>query len=119
MYIVWPELTLKNVKKKSSIQESLVKIFREEDLIAESFECDAIEKYRQRLNYNELKPLFSAVVREIVSSKQACASSIQKEAPASSIWKYDIILQAPCGSGKSCCFAVASQILGGITVRLI
>ena len=94
----------------------MVKIFREEDLIAESFECDAIEKYRQRLNYNELKPIFSAVVREIVSSKQACASSIQKE---SSIWKYDIILQAPCGSGKSCCFAVASQILGGITVRLI
>ena len=82
-----------------------MKIFKEEEL--SPFECKTIAEHTERLRYTKLNPLFSSVVREIISPKE------------NMMWKNDIIVQAPCGSGKSCCFTVASQILGRITVRLL
>jgi superfamily II DNA or RNA helicase len=92
-------------------QESLAKIFIEDPpsmtpSTSKDIEIEWIEAHRKSLRYSkEVSPFFQKVIVDIVSSNRSTGGA-----------KRDIILQAPCGSGKSTCFVLASMELGGITV---
>jgi superfamily II DNA helicase RecQ len=75
--------------------------------MSEDDERPDIKEIRLFRGYTEFKPLFNEVIKDLVESKATTLPTGPKA---------DIILQAPCGAGKSSCFSIASQIFGGITV---
>lgn len=91
------------------LQDTVVNIINEHDLPLSNKESPQIEKAMHHQGYLSLNPLFVQVINDLVSSKLDPLASVRSR-------KHDVILQSPCGSGKSCCYVIASQLLGGLTV---